>query len=93
MQKKVALHVSWQGNAGLFIIKALCMYSRSVVFIQKPPALNGRAGGLCLFYPRYFISIFTLPLSLSFAMLFSLICLTLSRVSPNWSPISSSPFS
>ena len=49
MQKKVALHVSWQGNAGLFIIKALCMYSRSGVFIQKPPALNGRAGGLCVF--------------------------------------------
>ena len=44
-------------------------------------------------YPKYFISILAFPLSLSFAMLFSLICLTRSRVSPSWSPISSRPFS
>lgn len=44
-------------------------------------------------YPRYFIRILALPLSLSLAILFSRICLTRSRVSPSWSPISSSPFS
>ena len=44
-------------------------------------------------YPRYFIRILALPLSLSLTILFSRICLTRSRVSPSWSPISSSPFS
>ena len=63
MQKKVALHVSWQGNAGLFIIKTLCMHSRSVVFIQKPPALNGRAGGFAflseIFHQYLYVAAFS----------------------------------